>query len=76
SAVDCFFPVDLFDTNILTDGDYHPEHLVCEIVDHRKLLSFVDLYFHSIISSILIIIFNILIIIAMFYTIIKRHDSL
>ncbi|CAF1325971.1 unnamed protein product [Adineta steineri] len=72
-ATHYFFTVDILHVDLRTDGGYHPDQLICDTVHHRKLLSFIDLCFYSVIPSILILIFNILI---MFHAIKKRRDYL
>jgi hypothetical protein len=59
-----------------TDQGYHPNYYVCDLAIHRRLFSFIDLCFYSVIPSLLIIIFNILIILTMFYAIKQRRNYL
>ncbi|CAF1476854.1 unnamed protein product [Adineta steineri] len=73
-AAHYFFTVDILHVDLRTDEGYHPDQLICDTKDHRKLLSFIDLCLYSVIPSILILIFNILIVIVMFHAIKKRRD--
>ncbi|CAF3979480.1 unnamed protein product [Adineta steineri] len=75
-AVHYFFTVDILHVDLRTNEGYHPDQPICDTKNHRKLLSFIDLCFYSVIPSILILIFNILIIIVMFHAIKKRRDYL
>jgi hypothetical protein len=72
----CFFTMDIIHDDIQTNDGYHPEYNVCDIIIHRHLLAFLDLCFYSVIPSLLIIIFNILIISTMFYAIKQRRNYL
>ncbi|CAF4137258.1 unnamed protein product [Adineta steineri] len=72
-AVHYFFTVDILHVDLRTNEGYHPDQPICDTKNHRKLLSFIDLCFYSVIPSILILIFNILI---MFHAIKKRRDYL
>ncbi|CAF0929370.1 unnamed protein product [Adineta ricciae] len=72
----CFFTMNLIKLNLQTDAGYHPQHAICDVEIYRQLLSVVDLCFYSVIPSVLILIFNVLIIITMFYTIKKQRDYL
>jgi hypothetical protein len=72
----CFFTMNLVHINLQTDDGYHPNVLNCDLVVYRHILSFIDLCFYSVIPSILILIFNILIIKTMFHAIKKRRDYL
>ena len=69
----CFFTMDLIHVNLQTDDGYHPNYDVCDLVKHRRLLAFLDLCFYSVIPSLLILIFNSLIISTMFYAIKQRN---
>jgi hypothetical protein len=71
-----FFTLDIIRIDLRTDDGYHPDYYVCDIVDHRHLLAFIDSCFYSVIPSLLIIIFNILIISTMFYAIKQRRNYL
>ncbi|CAF1218452.1 unnamed protein product [Adineta steineri] len=75
-AAHYFFTVDILHVDLRTDEGYHPDQPICDTKVHRKLLSFIDLCLYSVIPSILILIFNILIIIAMFHALKKRRDYL
>lgn len=72
----CFFTMDLARVNLQTDAGYHPNHIVCDVKVHRKLLSLLDLCFYSVLPSVFILVFNILIIVTMFHAIRKRRDYL
>ena len=69
----CFFTMDIIPTYIHTEHGFHPDYSVCDLREHRRLLAFVDLCFYSFIPSLLIIMFNILIILTMFYAIKQRR---
>jgi len=72
----CFFTMNLIDIDMTTDAGYHPNYTVCDLAMHQNTLAFIDLCFYSVIPSILILIFNILIIITMFHAIKQRRDYL
>ena len=72
----CFFTMDKFNTIVQTDEGYHPHYLVCDLIVHRRLLAFIDLCLYSVLPSILILIFNLLIIMTMFHAIKQRRDYL
>ena len=72
----CFVTVDLLLTHRQSDEGYHPNVLVCDLVRHRHLLAFIDLCFYSVLPSLLILIFNILIIITMFRAMKQRQEYL
>ena len=72
----CFFTIGLIDTNLQTDEGYHPHYIVCDLIIYRHWLALIDLCFYSVLPSILILIFNILIISTMFYAIRNRRDYL
>jgi len=72
----CFFTMSLFEVNLQTDEGYHPNHIVCDLNIYPRLLAFLDLCFYSVLPSILILIFNILIIITMFHATKQRRDYL
>ncbi|CAF0907989.1 unnamed protein product [Rotaria sp. Silwood1] len=75
-ATHYFFTMGLNRINLQTDEGYHPNYLVCDLVTHRSLLAFIDSCFYSILPSILILIFNILIILTIFHAMRKRRDYL
>jgi hypothetical protein len=72
----CFFTMNLIGFNLHTDEGYHPNYIICDLVVYRKLLAFIDLCFYSVLPSVLILIFNLLIIITMFHAIKQRRDYL
>jgi len=72
----CFFTMGLSEMNLQTEEGYHPNHIVCDLTKYQHLLAFIDLCFYSVLPSILILIFNILIIITMFHAIKQRRDYL
>jgi hypothetical protein len=72
----CFFTMRLTNVDIQTDEGYHPNHTVCDLVIYPRLLAAIDLCFYSVLPSILILIFNILIILTMFHAIKQRRDYL
>ena len=72
----CFVTMDLTFTHRQSDQGYHPNVLVCDLVRHRHLLAFIDLCFYSVLPSLLILMFNILIIITMFRAMKQRQDYL
>lgn len=72
----CFFTMDIRPFPIQTDKGYHPEYRVCDLVIHPNLLAFLDLCFYSVLPSLFIIVFNILIISTMFYAIRQRRTYL
>ncbi len=72
----CFFTMGIIHVYLQTDQGYHPNYYVCDLAIHRRLFSFIDLCFYSVIPSLLIIIFNILIILTMFYAIKQRRNYL
>lgn len=72
----CFLTMDIFNTIVQTDESYHPNHIVCDLATHRQLLAFIDLCLYSVLPSILILIFNLLIIVTMFHAIKQRRDYL
>ncbi|CAF3177198.1 unnamed protein product [Rotaria socialis] len=71
-----FFTMNLIHINLQTDAGYHPNYIVCDVTVHQNLFAFIDLCFYSILPSILILIFNLLIIITIFHAIRKRRDYL
>ncbi|CAF3040291.1 unnamed protein product [Rotaria sp. Silwood2] len=75
-ATHYFFTMDLIHVHLQTDEGYHPNYTVCDLDTQRKLLAFIDLCFYSILPSILILIFNILIILTIYHAIKKRRDYL
>lgn len=72
----CFFTMDIISIDVQTDEGYHPNYRVCDLNVHRQLLAFLDLCFYSVFPSILILVFNILIIFTMFHAIRRRRDYL
>ncbi|UJR27095.1 hypothetical protein I4U23_008395 [Adineta vaga] len=72
----CFFTMNLVHVTLQTDHGFHPNHTICDVQIYRPVLSFLDLCFYSVIPSICILIFNILIIITMLHAIKKRRDYL
>ncbi|CAF2808218.1 unnamed protein product [Rotaria sp. Silwood2] len=72
----CFFTMDVTRKSLQTQDGYHPNFTVCELTIHERLFGFIDLCFYSVIPSILIIIFNTLIISTMFYAIKQRRTYL
>jgi hypothetical protein len=72
----CFFTMNLAKIDAQTEEGYHPDYIVCDLVTHRRFLAFMDLCFYSAIPSILILIFNVLIISTMFHAIKKRRNYL
>lgn len=75
-SVHYFFTMNLIRVNLQTDMGYHPNYTVCDLTVHRGLIAFIDLCFYSIIPSVLILIFNVLIIFTIFHAIRKRRDYL
>lgn len=75
-ASHCFMTVDLVTVNIQSDQGYHPDRLLCDLSIHRHLFSYIDSFFYSILPSLLILIFNILIISTMFHAIRERKTYL
>lgn len=71
-----FFTMNLIPVSAQTDEGYHPNVIVCDLDTHRKLLAFIDSCFYSIIPSIFIIVFNVLIILTISHAIKKRRDYL
>ena len=71
-----FFTMDIRHIRLRTNDGYHPDYAICDLVVHRRLFAFLDLCFYSVIPSLYIIIFNILIISTMFHTIKQRQDYL
>jgi hypothetical protein len=71
-----FFTVDIINASLQTGYGFHPNYTICDLVKHRDVLSFLDLCFYSLIPSLLIIIFNSLIISTMFYAIKQRRNLL
>ena len=69
----CFFTFDIIQFPIHTEHGFHPNYLICDLTMYRRLLPFLDLCFYSLIPSILILIFNTLIIFTMFYAIKQRR---
>jgi hypothetical protein len=69
----CFITLDIIRIPIQTDQGYHPDFNICDLTKHRRVLAFIDLCFYSVMPSLLIIIFNILIILTMFYAIKQRR---
>ena len=72
----CFFTMNIIHDYMQTDQGYHPNFSACDLLEHKRLLQFIDLCFYSVIPSLLIIIFNILIISTMFYAIKQRRNYL
>ncbi|CAF1036942.1 unnamed protein product [Rotaria sordida] len=72
----CFFTMNIKRISLQTDDGYHPNFFVCDLEKFNRLLAFIDLCFYSVIPSILIIIFNTLIISTMFYAIRQRRTYL
>ena len=72
----CFFTMDIIEANVQSDEGYHPNYRACDLVIHRKLLAFLDLCLYSVLPSILILVFNILIIFTMLHAIEQRRDLL
>jgi hypothetical protein len=72
----CFFTMNLVPISLQTEEGYHPNHIVCDLVIYREWLPFIDLCFYSVIPSICILIFNILIILTMFHAMKNRRDYL
>jgi len=72
----CFFTMDIVRLDLQTEQGYHPDFRACDLIKHQRLLAFIDLCFYSVIPSLLIIIFNILIISTMFYAIKQRRNYL
>jgi len=72
----CFFTMDIIHDYLQTDQGYHPDYNVCDLVTYKYILAFMDLCFYSVIPSLLIIIFNILIIFTMFYALKQRRNYL
>lgn len=70
----CFYTMKLFHINLQTDTGYHPNYLVCDLTIHPHIVSFIDLCFYSVLPSIIILIFNILIIKTMFHAIQQRKN--
>ena len=77
-TVHFFFTADIFSAPIQTEEGYHPNYNVCDIniKTHRRLFSFLDLYFYSLLPSVLIIVLNLLIISTMFHAIKQRRTYL
>ncbi len=72
----CFVTMDIIRIDLLTNDGFHPQHPVCDLDMHRSLLAFMDLCFYSVIPSLLILIFNMLIISTMFYAMKQRRNYL
>ncbi|CAF1135553.1 unnamed protein product [Rotaria magnacalcarata] len=72
----CFFTMDIEHISLQTDDGYHPDFKSCDLAKYRHVLSSIDLCFYSVIPSLLIIIFNILIILTMYYAIKQRRNYL
>jgi len=72
----CLFTTELTTINLQTDNGFHPNFFICDLIHHTYLLSFLDLCFYSLLPSICILIFNILIILTMFHAIKKRREFL
>ncbi|UJR22052.1 hypothetical protein I4U23_025120 [Adineta vaga] len=72
----CFLTMDIVRVNLKTNQGYHPNYNICDLVKHRDILSFIDLCLYSVLPSLLIIIFNILIILTMFYALKQRRNYL
>jgi hypothetical protein len=68
--------MDIIRIDLLTNDGFHPQHPVCDLDMHRSLLAFMDLCFYSVIPSLLILIFNMLIISTMFYAMKQRRNYL
>ncbi|CAF3608406.1 unnamed protein product [Rotaria sp. Silwood1] len=75
-ASHCFFTMNLRPIIMQTDYGYHPDFIVCDLIKYQRLFSSIDLCFYSVIPSLLIIIFNTLIISTMFYAIKQRRTYL
>lgn len=71
-----FFTVDIIKPSLHTGYGFHPNYTICDLVKHRDVLAFLDLCFYSLIPSLLIIIFNSLIISTMFYATKQRRNFL
>ena len=71
-----FFTMDILHLSLQTEHGYHPNYYVCDLIVYRGLLAFLDLCFYSVLPSILILIFNILIIYTMFYAMKQRQTYL
>ena len=71
-----FVTVGIFSAELQTEENYHPNYLICDLVIYRQLLATVDLCFYSILPSLFILIFNILIVYTMFYAIKQRRNYL
>lgn len=71
-----FFNVNLTSDTLITNDAYHPEYITCDLTAHKHVLATLDLCFYSILPSICIIVFNILIISTMFYAIKQRRNYL
>ena len=72
----CFITLDIIPFPLRTDQGYHPDFIICDLPKYQRLFSFLDLCFYSVGPSLLIIIFNILIISTMFYAIKQRRNYL
>ena len=72
----CIFTVNLTTINLQTDDGYHPFYQICDLITHQRILAFIDLCLYSVLPSIFILVFNILIIITMFHAIKQRRDML
>lgn len=71
-----FVTLDIASREMQTEDGYHPNYLVCDLVIYRQLLATVDLCFYSLLPSLFILIFNILIVYTMFYAIKQRRNYL
>ena len=72
----CFVTIKIVRINLQTSQGFHPNYTVCDLVEYRNLLSLMDLCLYSMIPSILIVVFNILIISTMFYALKQRRNYL
>ncbi|CAF0845291.1 unnamed protein product [Adineta ricciae] len=72
----CFVTIKLVRINLQTNKGFHPNYTSCDLVEYRNLLSLLDLCLYSMIPSILIIVFNLLIISTMFYALKQRRNYL
>lgn len=75
-SINYFFTTEIFSIHLQTETGYHPNHIICDIMIHQRILAFIDLCLYSVIPSILILIFNILITITMFHAIKQRRNYL
>lgn len=71
-----FFTIGIVPRKLQTEYGYHPDFLACDLKEYQRLLGVIDLCFYSVLPSVLIIIFNILIISTMYYAIKQRKNYL